>query len=320
MTLTWRPLDLADADAWVRLKAAAEAVDQANEHFGPADYVDLVGPMDRPAQTLGVFDGADLAAYGVIYARRAITDLDLLRLLGGVAPTHRRRGLGRELLTRLAALALDLHATRAPGSPVQLLVPVHENNAGHAALATSEGYTPIRWFFDMRADLAVLPAQAAVPEGYLLEHYTPDFDDLWRDLRNDTFAEHWGSGPVDAEFWRAHYVGSEPFVAEHSAHLRDLATGELASFVLSQHYAADAVARGHRELWIADVGTRAAHRGRGLAGALLSHVMHAARAEGYATAGLSVDADNETGALGVYERAGFRVTDKWAQHSRVIGA
>ena len=47
------------------------------------------------------------------------------------------------------------------------------------------------------------------------------------------------------------------------------------------------------------------HRGRGLASALLARVLAAARDEGYRTASLNVDTANPTGALGVYERAGF---------------
>ena len=45
---------------------------------------------------------------------------------------------------------------------------------------------------------------------------------------------------------------------------------------------------------------------RGLATGLLSRVLHGAREAGYPTASLNVDTENPTGALGIYERAGFR--------------
>jgi ribosomal protein S18 acetylase RimI-like enzyme len=44
-----------------------------------------------------------------------------------------------------------------------------------------------------------------------------------------------------------------------------------------------------------------------VAAALLAHVLRAARGLGYDTSSLTVDAQNPTGARGVYERAGSRL-------------
>jgi mycothiol synthase len=55
---------------------------------------------------------------------------------------------------------------------------------------------------------------------------------------------------------------------------------------------------------------RAAHNSAfagGVAGALLAHVLQAARDDGYDTASPTVDAQNPPGALGVYARAGYRL-------------
>ena len=54
------------------------------------------------------------------------------------------------------------------------------------------------------------------------------------------------------------------------------------------------------------VGTLPAHRGRGLATGLLAEVLRRASDAGYVSASLNVDTANPTGALGIYERAGFR--------------
>jgi ribosomal protein S18 acetylase RimI-like enzyme len=56
---------------------------------------------------------------------------------------------------------------------------------------------------------------------------------------------------------------------------------------------------------IALVGTRRAGRNRGIASALLRRALTGARAAGFASASLGVDADSPTGALGLYQRAGF---------------
>ena len=60
------------------------------------------------------------------------------------------------------------------------------------------------------------------------------------------------------------------------------------------------------EIHIPYVGTLPAYRRRGLAASLLARVLRSSRAEGYDRASLNVDTDNPTGALGIYERAGFR--------------
>jgi ribosomal protein S18 acetylase RimI-like enzyme len=85
------------------------------------------------------------------------------------------------------------------------------------------------------------------------------------------------------------------------------AEGSVAGYVMSYESPADTARRGVRDLYIGTVGTLPAHRGRGIAGALLAHVLQGAPAQGYATASLTVDAENPTGALGVYDRAGFRL-------------
>jgi ribosomal protein S18 acetylase RimI-like enzyme len=52
---------------------------------------------------------------------------------------------------------------------------------------------------------------------------------------------------------------------------------------------------------------RAAWRRRGLGAALLVHAFHALRDRGFERVVLGVDAENTTGALGLYERVGMRV-------------
>jgi ribosomal protein S18 acetylase RimI-like enzyme len=58
--------------------------------------------------------------------------------------------------------------------------------------------------------------------------------------------------------------------------------------------------------WIGSLGTRRAWRKRGLASALLVASMRAFQAAGLEYAGLAVDAENPTGALGLYESLGFK--------------
>ena len=56
------------------------------------------------------------------------------------------------------------------------------------------------------------------------------------------------------------------------------------------------------------------HRRRGLAGVLLRVVLQRYREEGFDRAALDVDSENPTGALGIYERAGFRTEMRWTSY------
>jgi GNAT superfamily N-acetyltransferase len=59
------------------------------------------------------------------------------------------------------------------------------------------------------------------------------------------------------------------------------------------------------QIYIGQVGVRRPWRRRGLAAAMLTHVLKLAANAGRTTAALDVDAASLTGAVGVYERVGF---------------
>jgi ribosomal protein S18 acetylase RimI-like enzyme len=63
------------------------------------------------------------------------------------------------------------------------------------------------------------------------------------------------------------------------------------------------------------LGTRPGYRDRGLASQLLGHTLRTARAAGYDTVARDVDADNATGAPGLYERVGFRVERQLVEYA-----
>ncbi len=88
--------------------------------------------------------------------------------------------------------------------------------------------------------------------------------------------------------------------------------------MLSYEFEAETAVTGVRDAYIGQVGTRRPYRGRGAANALLLRMLAAAAEEGYRTASLGVDADNPTGALGLYERLGFKVTRRATAYVRPL--
>ena len=82
--------------------------------------------------------------------------------------------------------------------------------------------------------------------------------------------------------------------------------------MLNAIYADENEALGLRRGWLDSVFTRRAWRRRGLARALIVRSFHLLRERGMDTAALGVDADNPSGALGLYESFGFVTVERGA--------
>jgi mycothiol synthase len=307
--LTWRPVTAADAPALARLHAAAEEIDRTGEHYGEDDLAEeLAEPtLDLLRDTrAAVAPGGELLAWGSVRVPAEVRDVDRVWLSGVVHPGVRRRGIGRRLLDWQERRGGELHRTRHLGTPGELLVGVYDTAASQQALVESAGFTAARWFSDMERDLRTdLPPVPAVPSGLRLVPYHPAYDEGVRLAHREAFADHWGSTPPDPERWRHWYTGSQSFRPDVSLLVLD--GDEVAAYLLTYFFAADARATGVREAWVGQLGTRGAWRRRGLASLLLVAALHRYRDAGYQRAGLDVDSENASGALGLYQRLGFVV-------------
>jgi len=67
------------------------------------------------------------------------------------------------------------------------------------------------------------------------------------------------------------------------------------------------------------LGTRRPWRKRGIAATLMCESMRAFKAAGLDYAGLGVDTENPTGALGLYERLGFTVIKRSITFAKPVG-
>ncbi|WP_344865903.1 GNAT family N-acetyltransferase [Planomonospora alba] len=311
MTIEWAPLSGDDVHALVELTAAIEAEDKTGENHGADDITDHLGnPMVDPAEgTLGGWADGRLVAFGTLLARPSADPVHQMVLWGGVHPAHRRRGLGAHLLGWAVRNAPVLHGRRFPGRPLELHVYTDDRNKGAEALFTGGGLTPARWFYGMRRDLTADLPGAPLPETLRIVPYGAELEDTVREVRNAAFADHWGTPTHTAQSWRDVLVGTSVFRPESSFVAVD-GSGAGVAVLLTCYYEADTAATGVREAWIQTIGTLREWRGRGVASALIAHALAEFRAQGYRRAGLSVDADSPTGALGVYTRAGFEVEDR----------
>jgi mycothiol synthase len=228
---------------------------------------------------------------------------------GWIEPAFRRRGIGTMLLARNEALQRALAASHKTDRPLILGMGGPEANLGAQALARAFGYEPARWFTDMeRTLLGDLPEIPAMPKGLEVRPASPEqARQIW-EADYDAFRDHWGGwDPSDASLLR--WIESPGFRPDLMVVAWD--GGEIAGAVLNAIYPEENAELGISRGWLDSVFTRRAWRRRGLARALIVRSLHLLRDRGLATAALGVDADNPSGAFGLYESAGFHPTERF---------
>jgi mycothiol synthase len=311
--LSWRPLTIEDAPALTRAWASVEAVDHTGEHYSEQDLRDVLEDesIELARDTLAaVAPGGDMVAFAWVHGSATVLDVDRLWVDGAVLPAARRHGLGRRLLEWAEEQATSLHRERHPEVPGATRVVVHQNNPGKQALVRAAGYEPARWAYTMTRGMeAPIPDVPHAPPGLTVTPYAAERDEAVRHAHREAFADDWGATPPDKQEWSHWYVPATTFRPEVSWLVLD--GEEVVGYLLTHFWEADAAATGVREAYVGQLGVRPAWRRRGLGGLLLATALRSYRAGGYERAALSVDTANATGALGLYERAGFAKTDTW---------
>ena len=311
-----RPMTREDAAAVNDLMAAAEAVDHTEEHYNVDDVVEeFENPMIDPARDwLLVEHQGRVVGHSRLQPRAPADGAISVSVDGVVHPEFRRRGIGSTLVPQMVARAREyVHERGADLRPV-ITGSAPSDNADLAAIYERAGLRPDRWSFVMLADLGTVAAEeATLPAGYTL-HTWDDIDhEEIRDAHNRAFAGHPGWTPWSAQMWSQWVADSRNFRPALSL-LARAEDGSIAAYIQTAEFDAVAETTGVREAYVGKVGTTPEHRRRGLATVLLQIALRRYRDEGFDRAALDVDSENPTGALGVYERAGFRTQLRWTNY------
>ena len=321
--MEFRPLVPGDVDSWLALVQRIEAFEETPWRTQRSELEAVVSDSVNPAEhnTVAGFDADGLLrAYGAVAKSPGGEKADLR---GGVDPLWRRRGVGAAVLAwqesqagaRFAADASGAAASGAASGAGAAKVRIHgeENNMGLRAMLSAAEYSVVRYYAQMQRNLDRIP-EVAVPAGITIVTLTAELSDAVRLAHNEAFADHWGSEPRSPERW-AVQMRHEHMRLDLSTVAVDDASGEVAAYQLAtvdpdaavelSAGAIDAGEGGLGEGYTELLGVRRAWRGRGLAPALLADAMNRFAAAGLGVAGLDVDTENPTGALGLYERMGY---------------
>lgn len=285
--LSTRPHEPADAQAVCDLVAATEVVDAGEAAI---ELEDIQGDwarasFDLATESIGVWDGDRLVASGEVFKGR--------RADAGVHPDHRGRGIGTWLASWLEDCA------RAKGSTlVGQSVP---GGSSAESFLRSRGYREgwTSWVLQLPQDASIQPQP--LPHGYSLREFAGGEDGrvAFR-LIEDAFNEWPDRDPSSYEDWapRGHLrPGFEPWQIRFVTDADGTDVGVCYTILAGPTGYVDAIA------------VRADQRGRGLARALLADAFGRARDHGATVSELSTD--SRTGALGLYEHVGMKVTQTW---------
>ncbi len=231
-------------------------------------------------------------------------------------PEWRRKGIGRALLRHNERRVRTIAAGH-PAGPRWLQTFVSEGEAGKQALFEQEGYTPVRYFFEMvRPNLDDIP-DAPLPPGLEVRPVKPEhLRAIWA-ADVEAFRDHWGAGAVTEADYRR-WLGGTEYQPEAWKVAWDVASDQVAGMVLGFIDAGLNVQLGRQRGWTENISVRRPWRKKGVARALIAENLRELKARGMTEAALGVDADNPTGALRVYESIGFRTTKRNAMYRKPL--
>jgi mycothiol synthase len=292
--LTSRPATPEDVPAITSLIAACELHDDGEAEIDPDDVAFTFDRAGAAADdTIVVFDGEDLVAWGDVYKERAEAD---------VHPERRGEGIGSRVLAWAEARA------RETGQPRVRQV-VTDANTGAAALFRAHGYEPAytSWILQIAFDPSTAPVPE-VAEGIVIRSFAWSDAQAAHRVIDDAFTEWNGREPMSFDEWKPFIVGHGSFAPALSAVAFD--GDEMVGAALALDY------ENADEGWVQQLATKATHRHRGIARALLQTVFAAFHERGKAKCGLSTD--SRTGALSLYERVGMQVRRSYTSYAKQL--
>lgn len=194
----------------------------------------------------------------------------------------------------------------ARGIPtVRLQVP-HEHSL--ATIVEARGYTPWRHSLRMEIELEAPPLRPSFPPGIVVRAYRDDDQRALIEAIDEAFAQDPFHEPTTDSKFREFFLNARGF--DPSLYFLACDGEHLAGFSLCYSQRGGDLDLG----WIGTLGVLTPWRRQGLGEAVLRHSFAELYARGKRRVGLGVDAQNVTGALRLYERAGMRAvnrSDNW---------
>jgi mycothiol synthase len=213
-----------------------------------------------------------------------------------VHPDHRGHGLSELLLELCETRAASAAGHATGGTPANLGVWTHEDDLERRALYDRHSFVYARTFLRLEVDLVEASAAPVWPPGVAVRRFRRQRDEAAvHAASEEAFQDHWRPDSMDLDEWLVFRFAAPDLDLDlwWVAWDGDEVAGSLQAF--------ETPLGGY----IDSLSVRRPWRGRGLGRALLREAFAELRRRGLPRAYLGVDAENPTGAMGLYESVGM---------------
>jgi GNAT superfamily N-acetyltransferase len=231
----------------------------------------------------------------------------LYGFVGFLVPAWRRKGIGRVML-RWMENRLRLVASGHPADRENFFQAfVTQFETGLSAMLRNEGYTPIRYGWEMvRPTLDDIP-DFPLPDGIDVRPVLPNqYREIW-DTSTEAFHDHWGFVQPTEEDYQSWLADRTIFQPQLWQIAWDIHTGQIAGQVRTFIDQAQNEKYNRKRGFTEFISVRRPWRKRGLARALIARSLLVQKEHGMTESALGVDSQNLSGATRIYEECGFRV-------------
>ncbi|MEG4217321.1 GNAT family N-acetyltransferase [Microcoleus sp. Pol14C6] len=190
------------------------------------------------------------------------------------------------------------------GARVKLRTYARAEDCDRISVLASCGFKVDRYFYRMARSLSEPIPEPHFPQGFTLIQFPGEQDAAaWVEMFNQSFIDHWNHHDLTVDKFK--HELAKPDYRNDLDLIAVADDGTFVSFCYCEISVQECDRTGRNEGWIACLGTRRGFRKMGLGRAMLLAGLHRLKAAGVATAILGVDAENSSGALHLYESAGF---------------
>jgi ribosomal protein S18 acetylase RimI-like enzyme len=172
---------------------------------------------------------------------------------------------------------------------------------------TNHGFEFLRRYYTMRMKISSVPTIRQIEglEIRAIDIANPVEIALWHKIHQNSFSKHFGFAPRELEKWRELVLEA---TTDPNGVFLAFKNGEPVGFCqCNDEYAEEN--KGN----VSILGVAQEHQGSGIGEALLQTGIVYSASKGFGTLELNVDTGNESGALKLYEKVGFKPESSWIQ-------
>lgn len=318
--LYWEALQSSDYGEVSSLAAAIEHLDDAIERHSMEEIFDALGQSGENVSQIGVVgrdQNGSIVAFGLDLVHPKDTSPRRVRLVGGIHPAWRDKGIGTALLDWQLAAAKhwDYSTRRGHHGPLKVQAVADSKRTAMRELFEAYGLHPETWYLDAHKtfDPDCPPSHPVAPEGVMLCPYlsVPAVSVL--SAHNEAFLGRSGSTQLGPAEWDATMTrhGSRPDLSWVLT-VGDRVIGYALNCV------EDTSEEASQEGWTDRLGVVPAWRGRGLSGLLLQASAASFYKAGLPGAGIGVDTEDPFTEMARFRGLGYDAVDALVGYARIL--